>query len=101
MKIKKGDQVQIMSGKDKGKKGKIISVLPRLDKVVIDKLNIVKRHSKPKRDGEKGQIVEVPAPFDVSNVMIVCPSCNKISRIGFSGEGKKKTRICKKCKKEL
>lgn len=101
MRIKKGDLVKKIAGKDKGKQGKVIRTLPSEGKIVVEKLNIVKKHQKARREGERGQRVEVPAPFDVSNAMIVCPSCGKSTRIAYSFAGDKKVRICKKCSKEL
>lgn len=90
--------MQISSGKDRGKSGKILRVLPKEGKVVIEKLNLMKRHVRPRKEGEKGQRVEVPAPIDASNVMLMCPHCGKPARIGYKIEGKEKVRICKKCK---
>jgi len=97
-KIKKGDLVQMICGKDKGKRGKVIKVLPKENRVVVEGLNLVKKHQKPKRAGQKGQIVLVPRPVDVSNVMLVCPHCGKPTRVGFQGKRPNKVRICKKCK---
>ncbi|MCD6149854.1 50S ribosomal protein L24 [bacterium] len=101
MKIKKGDQVQIVSGKDRGKRGKVLYVFPGRKKVTVEKINIVKRHVRPKKEGEKGQRVEVPVPMDASNVMLVCPKCEKLTRVGYKIEEKNKLRICKKCGNEL
>ena len=98
MKLKKGDQVKIISGKDRGKTGTILHALPDSSKVVIDGLNIFKKRSKPKRQGEKGQIVSVPRPLPVSKVMLVCSSCKEPTRIGFRTDGARKVRYCKKCK---
>ncbi len=101
MRIKKGDQVQVIAGKSKGKKGKVVRVLPALGKIVAEKINLVKKHAKPKREGEKGQIVEIAAPFDASNAMVVCPECGKATRVGYSIKDGNKSRVCKKCKKEF
>lgn len=99
MKIKKGDKVKIISGKDRGREGKILQVLPDKKKVVVEGLNLRIKHVKPRRAGEKGQRIQFPAPLDVSNVMLVCPKCNKQIRLGYKVlENKKKVRICKKCK---
>ena len=97
MKIKKGDTVLIISGKDKGKKGKVIEALPKEEKIVVEGLNMRKKHTKAKRQGEKGQIVSLPAPLSVSNAMIICVKCGKPVRVGYKIEGEKKYRICKKC----
>lgn len=101
MRIKKGDQIQVIAGKSKGKKGEVIRVLPALGKIVAEKINIVKKHMKPKKEGEKGQIVEIAAPFDASNAMVICSQCGKMTRVGYSVKNGDKTRVCKKCKKEF
>jgi len=101
MKIKKGDQVLVISGKYRGKKGKVIRALPKKEKVVVEGVNIVKKHVRPRRAGEKGQIVQMPAPLHVSNVKLICPHCKKATRVGYKIEAKKKYRICKKCKREI
>lgn len=101
MKIRKNDQVKIIAGKDRGKQGKILRVVSKGNKVVVEGLNIIKKHAKPKRGKEKGQRIEIPAPLDVSKVMIICPSCGKVARLGFKSSDGKKLRICKKCKAEI
>jgi large subunit ribosomal protein L24 len=101
MRIKKEDKVLVIAGKYKGKKGKVIKVLPTEGKVVVEGVNLVKRHVRPKKSGEKGQIVEMPSPFDISNVKLICSNCNKPTRVGYKVEGKNKVRICKKCGKEV
>ncbi len=101
MKIKKGDQVVVISGKDRGKQGKVLDVFPKENKVVVEGVNIRKKHVRPKRSGEKGQIVEMPVPFDISNIKLICPKCGKATRVGRKIIEKKKYRICKKCKQEL
>ena len=101
MKIKKGDQVLVISGKYRGKKGKVIRALPKKEKIVVEGVNIVKKHVRPRRAGEKGQIVQMPAPLHVSNVKLICPHCKKATRVGYKIEAKKKYRICKKCKREI
>ncbi len=102
MKIRKGDKVLIISGKYRSKTGKVLDVKPKENKIRVEGVNLIKKHSRPKREGEKGQIVEMPAFFNVSNVKIVCSKCGKAARIGFEiskeKDGKKsKVRICKKC----
>jgi len=97
MKIKKGDTVKIITGKDKGKTGKILKVLLKKDKILIEGLNLYKKHVRPKRQGEKGEVVLVPRPIDVSNVMLVCPNCNQAVKIGYRSDAERKLRICKKC----
>lgn len=101
MKIKKGDTVLIISGKDKGKKGKILKAFPKKRRVLIEGVNIKKKHQKPKKTGEKGQIIEKPAPISVSNAKLICSKCNKAVRIGYKIVGDKKYRICKKCNKQI
>jgi len=101
MKIRKDDIVLIISGKDKGRKGKVIEALPKEARVIIENINLRKKHIKPRKSGEKGQIVELPGPLNVSNVKIVCPRCSKAARVGYKLEGKKKFRICKKCNQEI
>lgn len=101
MKIKKGDTVLIISGKDRGKKGKIIESFPKEGRIIVEGINLRKKHIKPKRTGEKGQIVSLPVPLDASNVKIICSKCEKPTRIGIKIEGEKKYRICKKCKQEI
>jgi len=101
MKIKKGDQILVISGKYRGKKGKVIKALPEKERIVVEGVNIVKKHVRPRKSGEKGQVVEMPAPFHVSNVKLICPNCKQPTRVGYKIEGKKKYRICKKCKKEI
>lgn len=101
MKIKLGDTVLIIAGKDKNKSGKITEVFPKDNKIVIEGLNIVRKHVKPKKQGEKGQRVEVPRAINVSNVKIICPKCKKSTRIGYRLIEKGKVRICKKCEQEI
>lgn len=97
MKIKKGDTVKIMAGKDRGKVGKVARVIPSEGKIIVEGMNIKKKHVRPKKQRQKGQIVRISAPFYASSAMIVCSFCGKTARIGYKNEGKKKTRVCKKC----
>lgn len=101
MKIKKGDTIFVISGKDKGKKGKVMEALPKESRIVVEGINLRKKHNRPKRSGEKGQIVTLPFAFSVSNAKILCPKCGSPARVGYKLEGKKKFRICKKCKAEI
>lgn len=101
MKIKKDDTVLIISGKDRGKQGKVLGVFPSERKLAVEGLNLKKKHVRPKKQGEKGQIVEVPAPVSISNVKLVCPKCGKPARVGYKIIEKKKYRICKKCDQEI
>ena len=97
MKIKKGDKVLIIRGKDRTKIGQVLKALPKDKKLVIEGLNLITRHIKPRKSGEKGQKLRVPGPIHVSNVKIICPKCKNATRIGFRIEKNKKVRICKKC----
>ena len=101
MKVKKGDSVLIIAGKDKGRTGKIMKSLPKELKVLIEGINLKKKHVRPKREGEKGQVVQIPAAMDISNIKLICPKCGKATRVGYSIEKDVKKRICKKCKQEI
>jgi len=101
MKIKQGDTILVIRGKDKGKKSKVLRGIPSESKILVEGVNIKKVHKRPKKDGEKGQVVEVPYPFSASKVKIICPKCNKPSRIGYKIEENRKYRICKKCNTEV
>ena len=96
MKIKTGDNVIVISGKDKGKTGKVTKALPKENTVVVSGVNIKKKHSRPRKANQKGQIVEFAAPIHVSNVQLVDPKTGKGTRVGFSVEKDKKVRITKK-----
>lgn len=95
-KIKKKDRVRIIYGKDKGKEGEVLKVLPGENKLFIAGVNIALRHLKP-REGRKGGIVEIERPLSVSKVVIVCKSCQKPVKVGFKAENGKKFRFCKSC----
>lgn len=101
MKIKKGDTVKIIAGKDRGKTGKVTHVFPEERKIVVENVNIKKKHSRPKKQGQKGQIIQMPMPIDVSSIMLICPRCSKPTRIAQKIIGEKKFRICKKCGGQL
>ena len=101
MKVKKGDSVLIISGKDKGRTGKITKAMPKSLKVLVEGINLKKKHVRPKREGEKGQVVEIPMALDISNIKIICPKCGKVTRIGYKIEKDTKKRICKKCKQDI
>ncbi|HHY75724.1 MAG TPA: 50S ribosomal protein L24 [Firmicutes bacterium] len=98
MNIRKDDTVLVISGKYRGKKGKVIRAFPALNRVVVQGVNLRKRHRRPSKDLPQGGIVEAEGPIDRSNVMLVCPKCSKPTRIGARIlEDGKKVRICKKC----
>jgi large subunit ribosomal protein L24 len=98
MNIRKNDTVLVIAGKDRGKKGKVRKALPRDDKVVVEGVNMIKRHSKAGRTASQAGIIELEAPLDASNVMLVCNKCNKPARVGFRflSDGRK-ARICRSC----
>jgi len=102
MRIKKDDKVKIIAGKDFGKEGKVLNIIKSKGKMMVEGVNVIKKHVRPKKDGEKGQRVEINAPIDISNAMLVCPNCKKSTRVGYVvSEDGKKNRICKKCKKNI
>ncbi|MDI6717516.1 MAG: 50S ribosomal protein L24 [Patescibacteria group bacterium] len=102
MKIKKNDKVKLIAGKDKGKTGKVIKVFLKEGKILVEGLNVAKKHIKPKKQREKGQIVSFPMPLNFSNTMLVCPNCGIAARVGFVAENNNnKARICKKCKTRI
>lgn len=100
MKIKKGDKVKVLLGKDRGKEGTVEFVLAKEGRVFVGGVNLYKRHIKKVKD-TKGAIIDIPKPIDVSNVALVCPSCNKVTRVGYKVNGKVKVRVCRKCGKEI
>lgn len=99
MKIKTGDKVKVLKGKDNGKTGKVIQVFKDEIKgqtyVVVENVNLLKKNMRPRREGEKGQIIELPAPINISNVMLIDPKSSKPTRVGYKVEGKEKKRIAK------
>jgi len=97
-KIKLSDQVEVISGKDKGRVGKVIKAFRSEDKVIVEKVNMIKRHTKPSMANQQGGIIEKEAPIDISNLMLLCPKCSKPVRIGIKVlEDGAKVRVCKKC----
>ncbi|MCX8030451.1 MAG: 50S ribosomal protein L24 [Thermodesulfovibrionales bacterium] len=102
LRIKKNDTAIVLSGKDKGKKGRVISVKPSEDKVIIENVNIVKKHMRPNRQYTQGGIISKESPLHISKVMLVCPKCNKPTRIANSFiDADRKVRVCKKCKEVI
>lgn len=98
MHVKKDDNVVVISGKDKGKKGKVLIAMPKEKKVVIEKVNMLTKHTRPRKQGQTGGIIHQEGPINASNVMVVCSKCNKASRVGYKVlEDKSKARVCKKC----
>ena len=97
MNVKKGDTVVVLSGKDKGKQGTVLGTIPSEDKVVVEEINMVTCHIKPRRQGETGGIVKREAALYASKVQVVCPKCKKGTRVAHRFEGDKKLRVCKHC----
>ena len=95
--VKKGDTVVVIAGKDKNKTGKVLEVSPKTGKVLVENVNIVTKHNKPKSQQDKGGIVKKPAAIEVSNVMVICPECGKATRVAHTEVEGKKVRACKKC----
>ena len=97
MKLKKGDNVKVLSGNDKGKTGEILEVIPKTERIIVKGINIRKKHVKPRKQGEEGGII--PSEFSIhsSKVALVCPKCGKTTRVGYKLEKDEKVRICKKC----
>lgn len=101
MKLKKGDQIKVMAGKDRGKTGSVEKVFASLNRVVIPGINIYKRHTKPRSEGQKGGIMDFVRPIQISSVALICPKCKQPTRVGYKITTKKKVRICRKCDQEI
>lgn len=101
MTVKKGDNVLVITGKDKGKTGKVVEVFPKDNRVLVDGINIVTKHKKARSQNEKSEIVKKNAPIEASNVMVVCPVCGKATRVAHQEINGKKARVCKKCSASL
>ncbi|HUZ93097.1 MAG TPA: 50S ribosomal protein L24 [Candidatus Paceibacterota bacterium] len=97
MNIRKGDTIKILQGKDRGKTGKVLSAHPEDGRIVVEGLNVYKKRSRPKKQGQKGETVLVPRAFPASKAALVCGSCKAAARVGFHVEGNAKVRYCKKC----
>lgn len=96
--VRKNDLIQVIAGKDKGKRGKVIRVIPKTQRLLVERVNLIKRHTKPGRAGQQGGILERENPLHVSNVLVVCAKCDKAVRTGrsFLADGRK-VRVCKAC----
>ncbi len=101
MNIKKGDTVKILYGKESGRRGLVVAVDPKNERVIVEGLNLYKRHLKGDGKTRSSEIITIEKPFPVSKVMLVCPSCDKPTRVGIKKEGDKKVRFCKKCGREI
>src|SRR4030042_6681743 len=105
MKIKKGDTILVLSGKDKGKRGKVLQVFPKENRIFAEGVNLRKKHKRPKTSGEKGQVITLPGVISVSSVKLICSKCGRPTRTGYkltaNAKGEKsKVRVCKKCSQE-
>ncbi|MGI5096480.1 50S ribosomal protein L24 [Treponema socranskii] len=100
-KIKKNDNVEVLAGKDKGKRGSVVRIIPKKDKVIVSGVNIVKKAMKRRSQQDQGGIVEIEAPLHISNVGVVCKKCGRPVKIGYKIDGDKKLRVCRKCGETL
>ena len=101
MKVKKNDTVLVLTGKDNGKTGKVLRALPGDNRVVVDGVNVQKKHKKARSAQDTSGIIEQAGPIDASNVLVICPVCGKATRVSYAVVDGKKVRICKKCKMSL
>ena len=101
MNIRKDDKVVVLSGKDKGKQGKILVSDPKAAKVIVEGVNVATKHQKPRKQGEEGGIFKIETPIYASKVQLVCPKCGKATRVAHKITDGKKTRVCKKCGAEI
>jgi large subunit ribosomal protein L24 len=102
LKIRKGDRVRVLTGKDRGKEGEVMRAIPATGKVIVDGVNIAKKHQRPTQATQQGGIIDKDMPIPVSNVALVCPSCGKAARVGFVfDKAGNKVRSCKKCGGEI
>ena len=97
MNIRKDDKVVVISGKDKGKEGKVLVANPKAGKVIVEGVNVASKHQKPRKQGEQGGIIKMETPIYACKVMVVCPKCGKATRVAHKMDGDKKVRACKKC----
>ena len=97
MKIRKGDNVKVLSGNDKGKTGEVLEVIPKTEKIIVKGINIRKKHVKARKQGEEGGIIPVECAIHASKVNIVCPKCGKATKVGYEIEKDQKVRVCRKC----
>ena len=101
MNINKNDKVVVLSGKDKGKQGKVLEAMPAEKKVIVEGVNVASCHVKPRKQGEEGGIIRREIPIRVDKVQLYCSNCKKGVRVGYTVDGDKKVRVCKKCGKEI
>jgi large subunit ribosomal protein L24 len=101
MSIRSGDKVQVIAGKDKGKEAKVLATVPHNERVIVERVNMVKKATRPTQKNPKGGILEIEAPIHVSNVMLICPSCSKPTRVGRKRVEGTRVRVCKKCGNDI
>jgi large subunit ribosomal protein L24 len=102
LKIRKGDRVRVLTGKDRGKEGEVMRALPKERKVIVDGVNVAKKHQRPTRATQQGGIIDKDMPIPVANVALVCPSCGKTTRVGYTfDKSGQKTRVCRRCQGEI
>jgi len=102
LKIRKGDRVRVLTGKDRGKEGVVMRAIPAAGKVIVDGVNVARKHQRPTRATQQGGIIDRDMPLPVSNVALVCPSCGKPTRVGYTIDPSgQKTRVCKRCGGEI
>ena len=101
MRIRKGDNVQVLSGNDKGKTGEVLEVMQKEDKIVVKGVNVRKKHVKARKQGDESGIIPVECAIPASKVNVVCPKCGKVTKVGYRVDNDKKVRVCKKCGAEL
>jgi large subunit ribosomal protein L24 len=102
LKIRKGDRVRVLTGKDRGKEGEVMRAIPRTGKVIVEGVNVAKKHQRPTQASQQGGIIDKDMPVPVSNVALVCPSCHRPTRVGYKVDASGgKARVCKKCGGEI
>ena len=101
MKLRKGDNVKVLSGNDKDKTGEVLEVIPKQNRVIVKGVNVRKKATKPRKAGEEGGIISREFPVNASKVAVVCPKCGKAVKVGYKVEGDSKVRICRNCNAEL
>jgi large subunit ribosomal protein L24 len=101
LRIRKGDTVRVLRGKDRGSKGKVLRAFPQSGRLLVEGIQLVTKHTRPRRQGEKSQRVQVPSSVPVANVQLVCPQCAKGTRVAIRRDGDERLRVCKKCQAPL
>jgi large subunit ribosomal protein L24 len=99
--IRRDDEVQVVSGKDRGRRGRVVRVLPREGRIMVEGVARAKKHSRPSKRRQQGGIIDIEQFLDISNVQVVCKSCGQPTRVGYRIDGDEKIRVCKKCEGEL